>query len=74
MSNQKNVGSVAGNSAGWSLSSTLNINAQQLGLGSISNYKFYWAYSSDTMTFSSWNNVAITLNGMADILIIEPRI
>jgi hypothetical protein len=61
---------------GTPISSTLNINSTALGLGSISNYVFYWASNyegSNAMTFSSWNDVTITLQGMADILIITHK-
>jgi hypothetical protein len=73
MQNQRDVGSAFGNMTGWPLSSTLNINASALGLGSVSNYVFYWASNaSNLMSFSSWSNVSITLNGMADVLVIKP--
>jgi hypothetical protein len=57
---------------GTPISSTLNINSTALGLGPVSNYIFYWASNgSNIMTFSSWNDVAITLKGMADALVIK---
>jgi hypothetical protein len=67
---QTNTGS------GANISTTLKLNAAQLGLGSVSNYVFYWASDwsgSNVMTFSDWNNVPVTLKGMADVLVIKPK-
>jgi hypothetical protein len=74
MTNQKNVGNSFGpsNMTGWSISSTLNINATALGLGLPSNYRVYWASSGTPVAVTNWSNVAITLNGMADALVIAP--
>ena len=59
---------------GQPLSATLNINAAALGLGSISNYNIYWQSNPSTLlSASNWNNLPITLSGMADVLVIAPK-
>lgn len=56
------------------ISSTLNINATALGLGSPSQYTVYWASDPAAPVYlSNWNSVPITLNGMADALVIAPK-
>jgi hypothetical protein len=74
MSNQKDVGDSMGSSDGWEISSTLRVNAMELGLGDPSNYIVRWASGSGYLAVSSWDNIQVSLKGMADILIIEPRI
>jgi hypothetical protein len=62
--------------SGEPISSTLQINPTILGLGAISNYVFYWAddwSGQNVMTFSNWNNIPITLNGMAGVLVIAKK-
>jgi hypothetical protein len=71
MTNQKDVGNsfVINNS----LYTTLNINANALSLGSPSQYTMYWQSNpSNRWTPTSWNNIAVTLNGGADVLVISP--
>lgn len=58
---------------GEPLSSILKINATRLGLGDPTNYLVYVVGSGQTMFPSDWNNVPITLEGMADVLVITPR-
>jgi hypothetical protein len=57
---------------GKQISSTLQINAAQLGLGNPSNYNIGWVGGYPT-SISSWSSVPITLNGMAGVLIITPK-
>jgi hypothetical protein len=62
MTNQKGSGSI---------SSTLSIDAEGLGLGIVNNYRIYWASSGNVVTFTSWNSVQIVLQG-SDLLVISP--
>jgi len=55
------------------LTSTLKLDASRLGLGNPTDYVIHWAGSSETIYPSDWNSVSITLNGMADVLIITHK-
>lgn len=62
--------------SGEPISLTLQINPTMLGLGAISNYVFYWANDwkgQNVMTFSNWNNISVTLNSMAGVLVIAEK-
>jgi hypothetical protein len=78
MMNVKNL-AVSGSSQhyGETLSSVLGVDSGRLGLGSPSQYVMYWAsdlYATRPMSISDWNNIPITLNGMADVLVIKPQL
>lgn len=58
---------------GAPLYSTLNLDASILGLGNPNEYNVYWQSNRGTVTVSQWSTIPITLNGMADVLVIAPK-
>lgn len=76
MSNQRDVGDDPGSPEGWTLNATLSIDAPALSLGDPSRYIIYWASGwngSNFYTTANWDKVQVSLEGMADVLVITPR-
>jgi len=72
MMNHKDMASNYQND-GTTFSSLISLDAFKLGLGNPDNYVLYWQSDLIQKNISSWTNIPITLNGMADILVIEPK-
>ncbi len=73
MTNQKDVGNVVGSSMGWTITTILDLDENMLNLGKPEDYLVYWASELTPIIFSSWNNIKISLSGMADTLVIMPK-
>jgi len=72
MMNHRNMGSSA--DMGVPITTTLSIDSTKLELGSIENYRVYWASNpAFTLTASNWSSITVSLNGMADVLAIQPK-
>lgn len=71
MMNHKDMGGSSLAYQGTNLTSTLSFDALKLGLDNPSNYAMYWQGTGESVAFSSWNNIQITLQGMADTLVIR---
>lgn len=56
---------------GTPISTTFKIDSERLGLDSFGNYRIFMASSNSQVAGSSWDDITLTLNGMADILVIE---
>jgi len=69
--NHKDMGGSSLSYNGQPLFSVLQLNDTLLGLGNPSNYIMYWQSKLTPMPISDWSTLQITLNGMADVLVIK---